>query len=134
MRPRNPRPKTTRPLASSKARKLQKTMISLRRNYGLSLTTYRAMLASQGGVCALCKKPPAAGGKRFSVDHCHKTGFVRGLLCTWCNYVLGMVEKRGREATAAISEYVANPPGVLGKRDHMAPVHLRPKRRKRRKA
>jgi hypothetical protein len=59
----------------------------LRSNYGISLEEYDAMLARQGGVCAICKKPPAKG-KRLVVDHCHLTGMVRGLLCGKCNSLL----------------------------------------------
>jgi hypothetical protein len=47
---------------------------------------YEALLAAQGGVCALCGKPPKT--RRLSVDHDHKTGTVRGLLCFRCNRAL----------------------------------------------
>jgi hypothetical protein len=59
----------------------------LRFIYGLSLEEYDAMLARQGGVCAICKKPPSKG-KLLVVDHCHVTGMVRGLLCGKCNSLL----------------------------------------------
>jgi hypothetical protein len=59
----------------------------LRCYYGISLEEYDAMLARQGGVCAICKKPPAKG-KLLVVDHCHLTGMVRGLLCGKCNSLL----------------------------------------------
>jgi hypothetical protein len=59
----------------------------LRCNYGLSLEEYGAMLARQGGVCAICKRKPDEG-KPLCVDHCHVTGEVRGLLCHKCNSVL----------------------------------------------
>jgi hypothetical protein len=51
---------------------------------------YDAMLAAQGGVCAICGRPPKPGGRRFHKDHDHKTGRLRGLLCFTCNrYILG---------------------------------------------
>jgi hypothetical protein len=64
----------------------------LRRAYGISIEEYNVILAAQGGVCAVCKQPPVTvarrvgmrgGGNlvRFSVDHDHVTGAVRGLLC-----------------------------------------------------
>jgi hypothetical protein len=59
----------------------------LRCNYGMSLEEYAAMLAHQGGVCAICKRKPDKG-KPLCVDHCHVTGMVRGLLCHKCNMVL----------------------------------------------
>jgi hypothetical protein len=59
----------------------------LRGVYGISREEYDAMLDSQGGVCAICKKKPDEG-KALFVDHCHVTGRVRGLLCGKCNSVL----------------------------------------------
>lgn len=64
----------------------------LRRKYGISAADYDKMLAAQGGGCALCGKKPE-DQKRYSkylhVDHCHKTGRVRGLLCDRHNLLLG---------------------------------------------
>lgn len=57
----------------------------LRRLYNLSPEKREQLLASQGGVCAICKKP----GK-LVVDHCHASGCVRGLLHSTCNAALGM--------------------------------------------
>lgn len=49
---------------------------------------YEALLAAQGGVCAICGNPPK--NRRLHIDHDHKTGRIRGLLCFTCNrYVLG---------------------------------------------
>lgn len=60
----------------------------LKRKYGITNGDYHEMLIKQGGKCAICfKKEPKH--KRFDVDHCHKTGVVRGLLCTSCNRMLG---------------------------------------------
>jgi hypothetical protein len=56
----------------------------LRDTYGISTVIYGYMLAYQRGVCAICFNSPKPG-KRFHVDHDHKTGRVRGLLCHWCN-------------------------------------------------
>lgn len=51
--------------------------------YGLRLDQYETMWYGQGGVCALCLRPEKQ--RRLAVDHDHKTGRVRGLLCWWCN-------------------------------------------------
>jgi hypothetical protein len=53
------------------------------KRYGITVREYGRMLALQDGVCALCHHPPKK--KRLSVDHNHKTGKVRGLLCYRCN-------------------------------------------------
>ena len=51
---------------------------------------YAELLARQGGVCAICGNPPKQGGRRLNVDHDHRTGQVRGLLCFVCNHhILG---------------------------------------------
>jgi hypothetical protein len=58
---------------------------------------YDEMLQKQGGVCALCRRPESKLRKdgtpmNLSVDHCHKTGKIRGLLCYRCNVALGFLE------------------------------------------
>lgn len=66
----------------------------LRRTYGVTLEWYREQLSKQNDVCAICKQPEKAviRGKVISmpVDHDHKTGKARGLLCTKCNRGLGL--------------------------------------------
>lgn len=61
----------------------------LRREYGLAIEDYERMLAEQGELCAICRGPQTPG-RRLAVDHCHKTGLVRGLLCDNCNKTLGL--------------------------------------------
>ncbi len=68
---------------------------TLKRLYDLTIDQYRAMLALQKGVCALCMRPETKKSRKhgkvrdLSVDHDHKTGVVRGLLCGECNRGLG---------------------------------------------
>jgi len=61
---------------------------ALKRQFGLTLKDYEKMAASCGNVCAICGLAPR-GGRRLAVDHDHKTGAIRGLLCGGCNYGLG---------------------------------------------
>ncbi len=79
-----------------------------KRKYGLSPDAYDAMLVEQGGRCACCGEPfsgPTKDGKRsVCVDHCHKTGRVRGLLCSGCNVAIGKFEKRGHWILAYLKE------------------------------
>ena len=63
---------------------------NLRKNYGIGLSEYQKMLASQNGVCAVCKKVP--GKRNLAVDHDHSTGKIRKLLCSSCNGKLGWFE------------------------------------------
>lgn len=63
----------------------------MKKNYGLTFEGYEEMLRKQNGVCKIClSPPPKQRKKRLSVDHCHKTGRVRGLLCDSCNRGLGL--------------------------------------------
>jgi hypothetical protein len=58
--------------------------------YGLTLDQYDAMLKKQNGVCAICKKPETRSKKNnMCIDHNHKTGKVRSLLCDKCNRGIG---------------------------------------------
>lgn len=60
----------------------------LQRLYGIDLLRYKEMLISQNYVCLICGRPNR-NGTSLSVDHDHKTGKVRGLLCFKCNAGLG---------------------------------------------
>lgn len=67
-------------------------------NYDIVDAQYKLMFESQGGVCAICGQPETkkgSGGKilqSLSIDHSHKTGKIRGLLCRGCNAKLGVLE------------------------------------------
>lgn len=65
----------------------------LRRKYNLTQEQYEVMLESQGGVCAICKAClPSSNATYFAVDHDHRTGKVRGLLCSNCNRGIGHLQ------------------------------------------
>jgi hypothetical protein len=64
----------------------------LLKKYGLTPEDYDTMLKQQQGVCALCKTAPE--NKNLAVDHDHRTGHVRGLLCDPCNRSLHGVDER----------------------------------------
>jgi hypothetical protein len=58
----------------------------LKWDFGITIEEYDKILAEQDGRCAICgSTDPGKGKTRFSVDHDHKTGKVRGLLCDPCN-------------------------------------------------
>jgi hypothetical protein len=68
------------------------------RQYGITLEAYETLLETQQNLCAICRKPEIQptkhgdGTRELSVDHDHRTGRVRGLLCNRCNIRLGMVD------------------------------------------
>lgn len=65
----------------------------LRRLYGISIQDYNTIFERQNGKCAICKKESEATGKnsRLHVDHDHKTGKTRGLICYKCNIAMGFL-------------------------------------------
>ncbi len=63
----------------------------LMRTYGLERGQYDAMFEEQSGHCAGCERE-LEEGRNLAVDHDHKTGAVRQLLCDRCNLVLGSVD------------------------------------------
>lgn len=80
-----------------------RTNYHLKHTYGITLVDYNKMLDAQGNGCAICGKTPKENGKRLDVDHDHKTGQVRGLLCTQCNMGLGCLGDSLLQLQAAVS-------------------------------
>ena len=62
-----------------------------KRNYGISIEQFESMESLCMGVCGCCGAAPKGRCKRLSVDHCHKTGKIRGLLCAPCNKAIGVL-------------------------------------------
>ena len=64
--------------------------------YKITLEDYNKMFEEQGKACKICKTTEYRGkGKHMHVDHCHKTGKVRGILCNICNRALSLIESAG---------------------------------------
>jgi hypothetical protein len=77
----------------------------LQSKFGLTLEQYNAMYRKQKGRCAVCNSEPTGRWKKLHVDHCHKTGKVRGLLCYSCNSAAGLV-KDDAEIAIRIAAYL----------------------------
>lgn len=91
-------------------KKTRSRALRLARFFNISLDDYASILAGQGGVCAVCHRPPK-DGKSLAVDHCHKTGLIRGALCSFCNRAIGVFrdDLERFERTAA---YLRAPPAT----------------------
>jgi len=76
------------------------------RKYGLTFADYGVILSQQNSRCAVCLThfSDAQRGVLF-VDHCHKTGKVRGLLCQNCNTAIGLLKDSPLFCTKA-AEYL----------------------------
>lgn len=92
--------------AKRRASMSRRNRIKLLEKYGLTEETWRNLFESQGKRCAICKSDHSKDKfGRWHTDHCHKTGKVRGILCTNCNRGLGMFEDN-REFLRAADEYL----------------------------
>ena len=76
---------------------------NLLKKFGITLDDYNLMFTQQKGCCAICEKHQTEFDKRLAVDHCHKSGKVRGLLCQQCNQALGMFYDNVENLKNAIS-------------------------------
>lgn len=62
----------------------------MRRAYGIGAAEFDELIRRQGGGCAICRSVVGDGADRpLYVDHCHRSGKVRGLLCSSCNFGIG---------------------------------------------
>jgi hypothetical protein len=82
---------TQRRWTESGGKALSNRKSHLKRKFGLTPAEYEAKLADQGGGCALCGRTPRPG-RQLDIDHDHKTGAVRGLICNTCNQGLGQFQ------------------------------------------
>lgn len=77
---------------SDECTKAAKSLREAYRRYGITMAQYRALLLSQGGVCAICRQPERTARNRLlTIDHDHTSGHVRGLLCSQCNRAIGLL-------------------------------------------
>ena len=74
------------------------------RTFGMTLAEYEAMLAAQGGVCAICGEAPRPD-ESFHVDHLGDV--IRGILCVRCNNALGQLREDVAIAERAV-DYLAS--------------------------
>jgi hypothetical protein len=79
--------KTAKEWAKKNTESLKNT--ALKRQYGLTRKEYLLILKDQNGKCSICRNK-CKTGRDLSVDHCHKTKKIRGLLCGNCNRGIGL--------------------------------------------
>ena len=108
--------------------KTQSTWVSYHSGEGsqrffISRQRYDRFFREQGGVCAICKQPETRRHKvtrtlcRLCIDHDHKTGVVRGLLCHRCNVAVGMFRDSPENLQSTI-EYLQKPvPTIIAQLD-----------------
>jgi hypothetical protein len=79
--------------------------------YGITIEGYDRLLAAQGGRCAICGSTETKSNarKHFCIDHDHKTGEIRGLLCMTCNSGIGGLNDDPSLVLAALAYLLAPP-------------------------
>ncbi len=99
---------------------------SLKRTYGITLEQYDEMLEKQHHCCAICDRHEDQFKTRLAVDHNHKTGEIRGLLCNYCNHrVVG--KHTDGDKLRQIAEYIEQGTGWFVPKKKR-PVKRKPKR------
>ncbi len=74
--------------------------------YGITLAEYDELFEKQNGNCAVCGLPEIT--RRLSVDHNHETNEIRGLLCSKCNFFIGLAQENPDILNKAIDYLVSN--------------------------
>jgi len=98
----------------------------LRRTYNISLSEYLSILEFQDHKCCICRKE--LDGISNAVDHDHKSGVVRGILCAYCNHrVLGRMTDW--EIAQRMADYLREPPAVAALGNRIVPKKSPRKRR-----
>ncbi|GAA3536749.1 hypothetical protein GCM10022419_015700 [Nonomuraea rosea] len=101
------------------------------KTYGLEPGEYDALFIAQNGACAICK---GTRRQRLSVDHDHRDGVVRGLLCRMCNGRLLTAARDRPEVLRAAAEYLEFPPAIehIGRRYASEEVNNNSRQRRKR--
>lgn len=84
-------------------RKKERRAYSLKHTYGITIEDYNKMFSDQSGCCKICGIHENKLNKILHVDHCHKSGRIRGLLCTKCNSVLALCDDNVQVLSEAIN-------------------------------
>lgn len=83
-----------------------------KKRYGITLQERDAMVEAQGHKCAVCERDERdlvamkKGARVLHVDHCHKTGKVRAMLCFKCNLLVGVIENASKDALMRVAKYL----------------------------
>jgi DNA-directed RNA polymerase subunit RPC12/RpoP len=93
--------------AQSPAGKAAQRRYQHKSKYGIPLEERDRLFAAQGYVCAGCKRPDPQHPNGWQLDHSHKSGKVRGILCPYCNAALGFV-KDDPTVLRLLAEYLDN--------------------------
>jgi hypothetical protein len=95
----------------------------LQRTFGITLDEYDEMLRAQGGRCGICGRSPRPDIS-LHVDHDHRSGAIRGLLCFPCNNAVGLL-RDDIERVGAVRAYLIDHDGEMQDLAERARARLR---------
>ena len=101
--------KKQRTLATKEKRKVNARKYNIQKLYGLTPDDFDFIFSNQAGACAICQEPFISIPH---IDHDHKTGVVRGLLCRSCNLGIGSLKddpERCRRASVYLKTHCYKP-------------------------
>lgn len=75
---------------------------ALKRHYNMDVECWARLFHAQNGLCAVCSDS-LDGGRHTHVDHDHRTGRVRGLLCGHCNPLIGFCKENPQRLHSALA-------------------------------
>jgi len=78
----------------------------LKHRFGITIEDFEEMLVAQHFRCAICGKHQKDYPQNFDVDHNHKTGHVRGLLCRYCNRMLLRTFRDNKQIAIGLRDYM----------------------------
>lgn len=78
---------------------------SLKSTFNINSEEWNLMFEEQGRCCKICKRTDTGTKRNWHTDHCHLTKKVRGVLCHWCNLMIGNA-KDDPECLRAGAEYL----------------------------
>lgn len=76
------------------------------KKYGITLDEWEKMLYSQKGECPICGKKQSEAKSTFHVDHNHKTGDIRAIICGYCNRYLMMYLHDNPKRAIGLAKYL----------------------------
>lgn len=97
--------KASRDLYANPERKKHVSQLARQKKYGLTPEGFANLLEQQEGVCRVCNKKLPDNHTFVAVDHCHKTGKVRGLLHRGCNVAVGAYERHKHQIESYLEQY-----------------------------
>ncbi len=88
-----------------KSNKSKVNATRIKTKYGITVEEWKVLFDKQKGCCEICGTHQSEITHTLHIDHCHRTGKVRSLLCRACNHAVGNV-KENRDIALRLVKYI----------------------------